>query len=69
MAQEAVRQAVAGYHARAGSRLVIVHGPRQEALLQAEELRNWLVALAIDSARIELRADPAAGALRIESSE
>lgn len=69
MAQDAVRQAVAGYHGRAGSRLIIVHGARQEAQLQAEELRSWLTALAIDSARIELRADPAAGALRIELSE
>jgi hypothetical protein len=42
---------------------------RQEALLQAEELRAWLVALAVDSARLELRADPAATGLRIEVSE
>lgn len=69
MSQDAVRQAVAGYHARTGSRIVIVHGARQEALLQAEELRTWLVALAIEPARIELRADPAGGALRIELSE
>lgn len=69
MAQDAVRQAVAGYHAQAGSRLIIVHAARQEAQFQAEELRSWLTALAIDSARIELRADPAVGALRIELSE
>jgi hypothetical protein len=69
MAQDVIRQAVADHHARKGSRLVIVHGVRQEALLQAEELRAWLVALAVDSARLELRADPAATGLRIEVSE
>ncbi len=69
MAQDAVRQAVAAYQARTGSRMVIVHGVRQEAQLQAEELRAWLVALAVDSARLSLRADPAATGLRIEVSE
>lgn len=66
MAQVAVRQAVADYHARPVSRLVIVHGARQDAQLQAEELRAWLVALAVDAQRMTLRADPAAAGLRIE---
>ncbi|MBX3650809.1 MAG: hypothetical protein KF771_05500 [Burkholderiales bacterium] len=69
MAQDAVRQSVAAHQARTGSRMVIVHGVRQEAQLQAEELRAWLVALAVDSARLSLRADPAATGLRIEVSE
>lgn len=69
MAQDAIRQAVAAHHARAGSRMVIVHGERQEARLQAEELRTWLVALAVDSARLLLRADPVATGLRIEIIE
>ena len=33
---------------------VIHHGYGQEALLQAEELRMWLMALAIDGARVSL---------------
>lgn len=66
MAQDAVRRAVAAYHARAGARMVIVHGARQESQLQAEELRSWLMALAVDGASLSLRADPAATDLRIE---
>jgi len=69
MAQDAVRQAVAAYHAQAGSRMVIVHGGRQETLLQAEELRSWLTALAVDGARLSLRADPTVTGLRIEVGE
>lgn len=69
MAQPAVRQAVAAYQANSAARIVIVHGPRQEAQLQAEELRAWLVALAVDSARLRLRADPLAAVLRLEVTE
>lgn len=69
MAQPAVRQAVAAYQARGTTRIVIVHGPRQEAQLQAEELRAWLVALAVESSRLQLRADPAVALLRIEVME
>lgn len=66
MAQPAVREAVAAYQAGSTVRLVIVYGQRQEALLQAEELRAWLVALAVDGRRLQLRADPAAKALQLE---
>jgi hypothetical protein len=69
MAQPAVRQAVAAYQASSAARIVIIHGPRQEAQLQAEELRAWLVALAVDSARLQLRADPSAAVLRLEVTE
>ncbi len=69
MAQPAVRQAVAAYQANGAARIVIIHGPRQEAQLQAEELRAWLVALAVDSARLQLRADPMAAVLRLEVTE
>lgn len=55
--QPAVRQAVNAYLAQPGARVVLRHGPGPEALLAAEELRAWLAALAIDSARIELRGD------------
>lgn len=69
MLQPAVQQAVAAYQAGSAARIVIVHGPRQEAQLQAEELRAWLVALALDSTRLQLRTDPSAAALRLEVTE
>jgi len=34
--------------------------------VQAEELRAWLVALALEGSRIQLRADPAAATIRLE---
>ena len=55
--QPAVRQAVNAWLAQPGSRLIVRHGPGQESLLSAEELRSWLVALAVEPARIELRGD------------
>jgi hypothetical protein len=69
MAQPAIRQVVAAYQANSAARIMIVHGPRQEAQLQAEELRAWLVALAVDGARLQLRADPLAMVLRLEITE
>jgi hypothetical protein len=55
--QPAVRQAVSAWLAQPGARLVLRHGPGPESLLAAEELRAWLAALAVESARIELRGD------------
>jgi hypothetical protein len=52
--QPAVRQALEQYLARPAARLVIHHGYGQDPLLQAEELRLWLMALAIDGARVSL---------------
>jgi len=66
MAQPAVRQAVAALQARSDARLQIVYGPRQEAQLQAEELRAWLIALAVEGTRLRLRAEPAAATIRLE---
>lgn len=47
--QPAVKQALQQHLAQSGSRLVIHHGLGQEPLVQAEELRRWLMALAVDS--------------------
>ena len=69
MAQPAVQQAVAAYQANGAARIMIIHGPRLELQLQAEELRAWLVALAVDGARLQLRADPLATVLRLEVNE
>ena len=52
--QPAVKQALNLHLSQAGSRLVIHHGIGQDPLLQAEELRAWLMALAIDGARVSL---------------
>jgi hypothetical protein len=55
--QAAVRQAIDVHMAQPGSQVVIHHGLGPEPLTQAEELRAWLMALAIDGARIRLAND------------
>jgi hypothetical protein len=60
-ADPAVRRAAQRLAAEPGLRLAIHHVRVQESLLQAEELRSWLVALAIDAARIALVPDLAPG--------
>ena len=66
-AEESVRRPVLALLAQPESRLMVHHAAGQEPLLHAEELRSWLGALAIDTRRIVLRGDLAAGApLRIE---
>jgi hypothetical protein len=65
-----VRDCMQGYLALAGSRLVIHHGKTDEVALQAAELRYWLIALAADGGRIELKDDLAANeSIRIEVKE
>jgi hypothetical protein len=67
MEQPAIRQAVSTLLARPGARLVVHHGAGQEPYAQAEELRTWLIALAIEGGRVLLRNDPGpAGPLRLE---
>ncbi len=66
-AQETIRRAVLATLAQPESQLVIHHANAQEPLLQAEELRSWLAALAVDPRRIVLRSDLTAGSpLKIE---
>ena len=60
--QDNVKRAVAAALARPEAQIVIHHPAGPEALVQAEELRSWLAALAIDSRRTVLRADAAPGA-------
>ena len=57
LAQPAVRQAVDRCLALPGSRLVVRHAATQDSRLAAEELRSWLVALALEPGRITLRND------------
>ena len=68
--QEKVRRAVNAGLERPDAQIVIHHAAGQEPLLQAEELKSWLTALAIDSRRIILRADGAAGSpIRLEITQ
>jgi hypothetical protein len=55
LGEPALRQAIAAWLAQPGAGLVIRHGPSQESALAAEELRSWLIAFAIEPARIALR--------------
>jgi hypothetical protein len=65
--QPAVRQAVNACLAQPGSRLVVRHGPGQDAQLAAEEMRSWLAALAVEPSRIALLGDLKTGEpLRLE---
>lgn len=65
--QPAVRQAVNACLAQPGASLVIHHAVGQEPLLQAEELRAWLIALAVGGERVGLRGDLKSGEpLKIE---
>lgn len=66
MAQPVIRQAVLALQSRSDARLRIVHGTRQESVLQAEELRAWLIALAVEDTRVQLRAETAAAVIRLE---
>jgi hypothetical protein len=64
---ERLGQAVGAWLAQPGARLVVRHGAGQEALIQAEELRGWLIALAVEAERVSLRNDLRQGEpLRIE---
>lgn len=68
--QDNLRRVINAGLEKPDSQLVIHHTSGQEPLLQAEELKSWLTALAIDSRRVVLRADGVAGSpLRIEIAE
>lgn len=65
--QPAIRDAVKLHLEQEGSRLVLHHGPTDESRLLAEELRAWLMALALDASHIALQNDlKLADPLRIE---
>jgi len=62
-----VKQAVAAWLAYPATRLIIHHGAGQDSLLQAEELRSWLIALAVEAGRMMLRSDLSSSeSLRLE---
>jgi hypothetical protein len=55
LAQPAIRQAVNACLTLPGSRLIVHHAAGQDSLLAAEELRSWLMALAVEPGRVSLR--------------
>lgn len=55
--QSAIREAVKVYLGQPGSRLVVHHGPTPESFMLAEELRAWLLALALESSEVTLQND------------
>lgn len=57
LAQPLLKQSVEALLEDPGARLRIYYGKGDEAMLQAEELRAWLIALAVDGGRIELIGD------------
>jgi hypothetical protein len=65
--QPVIRRAVDMHFAHPGSRLVIHHATGQESLMHAEELRAWLIALAVSPGRVTLNGGLGSGEpLRIE---
>ena len=57
LAVPAIRQALNALIASPQSRLAVRHPPGTESAALAEELRAWLVAHAVEPARITVRAD------------
>ena len=52
-----LRVCVEAFLDQPGSRILIHHAGSEESMLQAEELRAWLIALAVEAARVELAPD------------
>ena len=65
--QDTIKRAVLAALSKPEAQIVIHHAAGQEPLIQAEELRSWLGALAVDTRRVVLRNDLATGTpLKIE---
>lgn len=65
--QAVLRQSVSNLLSKPGSMLVIHHDSGEEAALRAEELRAWLIALAVEATWIDMAADlPGSTDVRIE---
>jgi hypothetical protein len=62
LAQDSVKRVVVAALAEPDAQIVIHHPAGQEQQIQAEELRSWLGALAIDPRRVVLRSDAGSGA-------
>ena len=60
LGEPAIKQSVQAYLAQPAARIVIRHTPSRA--LEAEELRSWLVALAVEPQRLVLHGDLKPGA-------
>ena len=70
IAQESLQRAAVRLLSQPQAQLVIHHAAGQEPTAQAEELKSWLGALAIDSRRVVLKGGLPGGAhIRIEVLE
>lgn len=70
MGEPGVRAAVQAWLAQPSSRLTIRYAGGAERALYAEELRAWLVALAVEPQQIVLQADlPAGSPMRMELTQ
>ena len=61
LAEPAIKQSVRSYLTQPTARIVIRHAPTGGALQEAEELRSWLVALAVEPQRIAVLGELKAG--------
>lgn len=66
VAQPVLQHSVAELLAHPAAHLLVHHGGSDESISQAEELRAWLIALAVDSRRIDLKADDGSRGLNLE---
>ena len=57
LGQPVLNRAVNVYLSRPGTRLIVHHPPGTVPALQAEELRAWLIARAVESEHVFLRSD------------
>ena len=65
--QPALRQSVSALLSKSSATLMIHHSNDEEALLRAEELRAWLMALAVEATWIGVTGDlPGSAELQIE---
>lgn len=65
-AQPVLQHSVAQLLAHPAARLLIHHDGSDDGISRAEELRAWLIALAVDSKRIELNTDNNSRGLNLE---
>ncbi|RPI46292.1 MAG: hypothetical protein EHM59_07840 [Betaproteobacteria bacterium] len=69
IAVPAIREAVSQLTSRPDSKVTIRHAPGPDPVLQAEEIKAWLMAHAVAPGRIALHADSNAGrTIRLEIS-
>jgi hypothetical protein len=59
-------QALAAFERMPSGVIVLAHAPGDDGALWAEELRSWLVALGVPSAKIDVKVDDAASGVTLD---